>query len=222
MGVRIILLGPPGVGKGTQGIRVSAHYGAQHISTGNMLRDAVERGTELGRQAKSIMDRGELVPDDVMIGVVRDRMAEQDVRAGFILDGFPRTVPQAEAFERILVERHLALDAAVVIDAPVETIVERLGGRRLCPTCNRNYHVTMGPPRVEGHCDEGHGALVQREDDHESVIRDRLNLYALKTAPLVDFYRKKGMLLEVAGGGTPREVFGRLLVGLDGTNVVGV
>ncbi len=210
----LILLGPPGVGKGTQGVRIAAHYQAPHISTGNMLREAVERGTELGLKVKSIMDRGELVPDDVMIGVVADRMRQADVRRGFVLDGFPRTVPQAAALDGIMREQKLRLDAALVIDASVETIVTRLSGRRVCTTCSRNYHVTFSPPKRDGQCDDDGAKLLQRDDDREEVIRDRLHLYARKTAPLVDFYRKLGLLCQVGGDGTPDEVFARIVAGL--------
>ena len=220
--MRVILLGPPGVGKGTQGVRIARHFGAPHISTGNMLREAVESGTELGMQAKSIMDRGDLVPDDVMIGVVRDRLAAPDTESGFVLDGFPRTVPQAEALGIMLDEMKMPLDAAIVIDAPVETIVERLGGRRVCPVCKTNYHVTGSPPREAGRCDEGHGALIQREDDREEVIRERLSLYAHKTAPLVNYYRQAGRLIPVAGAGAPEDVFGRLVEAVEARRYVEV
>lgn len=212
--VKLVLLGPPGVGKGTQGARVAAHFSAPHISTGAMLREAVDRGTPLGRKAKAIMERGELVPDDVMIGVVAERLAQADARAGFVLDGFPRTVPQAEALDRIARERGHHLDGALLIDAPVETIVARLAGRRTCPRCSRNYHVSMEPPRREGVCDADGAALVQREDDREETIRERLNLYCHKTAPLVAYYRGRHELIEVAGDASPDEVFARIITRL--------
>lgn len=212
--MRVILLGPPGVGKGTQGVRIAAHYGATHVSTGAMLRDAITEGRELGLKVKPYMDLGKLAPDDVMIGVVEDRMERDDVERGFVLDGFPRTVPQAQALDAILERHDLPVDYALVIDAPVETIVKRISGRRVCSICGRNYHVDFHPPRLLGTCDEGHGPLIQRPDDRESVVRDRLSVYARETCPLVDFFRKRGILLEVAGDGPPDEVFGRVVAGL--------
>lgn len=218
--MHLVLLGPPGVGKGTQGLRLAQHFRSPHISTGNMLRDAVAKGTPLGQKVRSIMDLGGLVPDDVMIGVVGDRLAESDVRAGFVLDGFPRTVPQAEALDGILSKNGLGVDRAVVIDAPIEVIVSRLSGRRVCTVCARTYHVQNDPPRSPGQCDDGHGELIQREDDREDVTRDRISLYARLTAPLVDFYRKKGLMLKVAGEGPQDEVFDHIVRSLAGAGVV--
>jgi adenylate kinase len=181
-----------------------------------MLREAVEHGSPLGLQAKSVMERGELVPDDVMIGLVADRVQAPDAAGGFVLDGFPRTVPQAVALGEMLRAADRPLDRAVVIDVAVEVIVHRLAGRRTCSVCGRIYHVTMDPPREADRCDDGHGPLIQRPDDREQVIRERLSVYCTKTAPLVSYYRGQGQALEVNGEGSPAEVFARLLAGLGG------
>lgn len=199
-GVQLVLLGPPGAGKGTQAEMLSQFYGIPQISTGNILRAAVQAGSELGRQAQKYMNAGQLVPDEVIIGVVQERLAEPDCAAGFLLDGFPRTVPQAEALDRVLAEMERPLTAAVEVAVDPEEVVERLSLRRTCPQCAAVYHLKNKPPHQPGVCDACGAALVQREDDREEVIRKRLEVYAQQTAPLVDYYARKKLLLRVDGG----------------------
>ncbi len=203
--MKLMLLGAPGVGKGTQAkILVTAH-GLPQISTGDMLRSAVERGTELGREAKRFMDAGALVPDEVVIGIVRERLSEADTAGGFILDGFPRTVAQAEALAAFA-----PLDAVVSIDVPEEQLVSRLTGRRTCRACGAIYHVVSSPPSTDGRCDVCGGELYQRSDDQEASIRERLRQYHDKTAPLESWYRERGLLVSIDGTGRPDEVTVRL------------
>jgi len=206
--VRIVLLGPPGVGKGTQGRRLAAERGWALISTGEILRDAVARGTPLGLEAKRVMDQGGLVSDDVMIGLVRERTAQPDAADGFVLDGFPRTVPQAEALDAMLAERGARVDGALSLDAAEEELVRRLGDRRECPRCKRAYNMDSAAPRDGLHCDD-HPAveLVHRADDAPETIRKRLEVYRRQTAPLIGWYRSRGRLLEVVGLGTMDEVY---------------
>jgi len=214
--MRLILLGPPGVGKGTQGARLATTLGIEHISTGEMLRGAVAMGTDVGRQVADLMRHGQLVPDDLMVAIVRGRLVAPDVAGGFILDGFPRTVPQAEALESVLRDSGARLDAAVVLDAPVKTIIDRLAGRRVCPKCAATYHVRMDPPKkAAGHCDFDGAELELRHDDREEVVRDRLNVYTRKTAPLIRYYRRMGLLRPVSALGDPNEVFAMLEEALD-------
>ena len=197
--MRIILVGPPGAGKGTQAEKIVAKYDVAHISTGDILRANVKAGTELGKKAKSFMDAGGLVPDDVIVGMMRGRLAEDDCKNGFILDGFPRTVPQAEALTALLAEMGLKLDGVILLDVDDDTVVERLCGRRMCKKCGRIFHVTFKPSSKGDLCDECGGELYQRDDDKESVIRQRLAVYHSQTAPLVDYYGKAGLLLRVPG-----------------------
>lgn len=184
--MRIILLGPPGAGKGTQAASVCERYGIPQISTGDMLRAAVSAGTELGRKAKDVMDRGELVSDDIIIGLVQERIAEPDCENGFLLDGFPRTIAQADALR----EAGIDIDAVVEIEVDDEQIIRRMSGRRVHPTSGRVYHVEFNPPEIAGEDDETGEPLVQRDDDHEDVVRQRLNTYHEQTEPLVEYYRK--------------------------------
>jgi len=202
----LILLGPPGAGKGTQAKRLESAYGFPQISTGDMLRDARERGTELGREAAEYMDAGELVPDEVVNGIVEERLTRDDVADGFVLDGFPRTVEQAEA----LVEMETPIDAVLNIEVPEEEVIRRLSGRLNCKGCGALYHEEFDPPAEKGVCDECGGALHQREDDRPEVIRERLEEYRNKTKPLVSFYREQGLLKGVEGEGTPDEVAERI------------
>ena len=206
--MRLILLGPPGVGKGTQGRMLAAEHGWVLISTGEILRDAVAKGTPLGLEARRGMDQGKLVPDDVMIGLVRERSAQPDAAKGFVLDGFPRTVPQAEALEKVLAERGQKVDAAICLDASEEELVRRLSARRECPACKRAYNLVSAPPRDGRHCDD-HPAveLTQRSDDTADTVRKRLEIYHVSTAPLIGWYRDRGRLLEVVGLGTMDEVY---------------
>jgi adenylate kinase len=204
--VRVILLGPPGAGKGTQAGNIAASYGIPHISTGDILRANVREGTELGLEAKRFMDAGDLVPDDVIIGMVGDRLAEPDATQGFLFDGFPRTVPQAEALERLLQDRDQPLDVVLRLAVDEDEVVTRLTGRRTCTGCGAVFHVTHQPPATEGVCDACGGELVQRDDDREDVVRNRLEVYRRSTEPLEEFYWNRGLLRDVEAVGTVDEV----------------
>ena len=193
--MNLILLGAPGAGKGTQAEVICAAKGIPAISTGNMLREAVKNGTESGLKAKKYMDAGELVPDEVVIGILKDRIAEEDCKNGFILDGFPRTVPQAEALERMGVN----IDKVIEIYVSDEKIARRLGGRRVCESCGSSYHVVYKPTKVEGVCDACGGKTVIRKDDEPATVLERLKVYHEKTAPLKDFYESRGKLRTVIG-----------------------
>lgn len=197
--MNLILLGPPGAGKGTQAKMLTDRFAIPQISTGDILRAAVKAGTPMGIKAKSFMDAGGLVPDEVVIGIVQERLQQQDCRGGFILDGFPRTTAQAEALQRTLGELGKGLDCVVSLEVDVEALVIRLTGRRTCKDCGRGFHVQFDAPRVEGVCDSCGGALVQREDDREATIRHRLDVYAEQTSPLIAFYRNEGLLTSVDG-----------------------
>lgn len=206
--MRLVLLGPPGVGKGTQGRRLAAQHNWALISTGEMLRDAVARQTRLGLEARTRMDTGLLVPDEVMIGLVRDRSAEGDAAEGFVLDGFPRTVPQADALDSMLQARGQRLDAAVGLDAPQEELVRRLSARRECPVCKRAYNLITAPPKNDQECDDHPGTvLTQREDDKEETVRRRLKVYEDQTAPLLEYYRGQGRLRMVPATGPVDDVY---------------
>ncbi len=193
--MNLILLGAPGAGKGTQAEVICNAKGIPAISTGNMLREAVKNGTESGLMAKKYMDAGELVPDEVVIGILKDRIAQPDCEKGFILDGFPRTVPQAEALEKMGIN----IDKVVEIYVPDEKIAQRLGGRRVCESCGNSYHVDYKPTKVEGVCDACGGKVVIRKDDEPATVLERLKVYHEKTAPLKDFYEKRGKLKTVVG-----------------------
>ncbi|ACF13986.1 Nucleoside-triphosphate--adenylate kinase [Chloroherpeton thalassium ATCC 35110] len=198
--MKIILFGPPGVGKGTQAKILSEKHQLAHISTGDMLRSAIKQGTELGLKAKSFIDKGELVPDDVIIGMIEEYVSVQENREqGFILDGFPRTVPQAEALDRLLQKYEIPIDCVISLTADAEEIVARLSGRRIAPSTGKVYHVVYNPPKVEGKCDETGEDLIIREDDKEETIRKRLSIYDQTTAPVLDYYKKKGTAAEVDG-----------------------
>ena len=208
----LVLLGPPGAGKGTQAGMLSRELNIPHISTGDILRDEVQRGSELGRKAKDLMDKGHLVPDDVMVGIVRDRIGGADCEAGFILDGFPRSLPQASGLEQF--NGDIPALRAVSLKVPLDEVVERLGQRRTCRQCKAMFHITLNPPKVEGICDTCGGELYQREDDQKDVIQARLKVYQRQTEPLLSFYRERDALVEVDGIGSADDVFQRLLVGL--------
>jgi adenylate kinase len=211
-GVRIILLGRQGAGKGTQAVRLGEHFGVPHVSTGDILRAAVAAGTELGRQAKAIMDAGELMPDEIMIGVVQQRLAMDDTGGGYVLDGVPRTVAQAEALERITASRPLT--AAVNLQVAEEIVLERITKRRVCTANGSHIYSVDHPPKHGWTCDFDASPVVQRDDDTEEAVRHRLDLYAAETLPLVPFYRKRGLLAEVDGLGSTDEVFERMLVAI--------
>ena len=190
--MKIILLGPPGAGKGTQADTLCSQFNIPHISTGNMLREAVEKKTKLGNEAKALMDSGILVSDDVIIGLVEERILQSDCANGFLFDGFPRTLPQAEA----LIDRSINIDCVVEIDVPGEEIIIRMSGRRMHPGSGRNYHIEFSPPRKEGIDDETGESLVQREDDKPETVKDRLEVYNNQTAPLIEFYAQRSGLIK--------------------------
>ena len=203
--LNLILLGPPGAGKGTQAERITEDFDLPYISTGDILREAVKSGTELGRQAKEYMDRGELVPDDVIIGVILEKVESPEAADGFILDGFPRTVAQAEALDQAFAKLGRELTAAILLDVPDEEVVRRLSGRRISPA-GRVYHVDFNPPKVPGRCDVDGSELIQRDDDKPEVIRKRLEVYHSSTAPLIGYYEDKGILRRFDGTMAPTEV----------------
>jgi adenylate kinase len=209
--LNVILLGGPGAGKGTQAERIVARYGLPHVSTGEMLRAAAAAGTEMGLAAQRFMQAGDLVPDEVVIGVVRDRLAQPDAAAGFLLDGFPRTLPQAEQLDRMLEGAGRAVSHVILIDVPAEELVQRIAGRRTCGGCGKLYNVTFDPPRVDGVCDVCGSQLTQRADDTEETVRNRLAVYDAQTAPLVGYYERRGVLGRAYGGGKlPDEVFAQI------------
>jgi len=212
--MNLILLGPPGAGKGTQAKMLTETFGIPQISTGDILRAAVKEGTPLGKQAQAFMDDGKLVPDEVVIGIVTERLQEPDCNQGFILDGFPRTVAQADALQENLRELGKELDRVIALQVDTEALVERLTGRRTCKSCGRGYHVKFDPPAVEGRCDACGGELYQRDDDREETIRKRLEVYERQTAPLIDYYRNAGLLIEVDGMQQIEEVRETLLAAL--------
>ena len=212
--MRLSLLGPPGSGKGTQGDVLRDRLGIPHISSGDLLRDAVARGTELGKSAKAFMDKGELVPDELVLGMIRERLAATDAHGGWMLDGFPRTVAQANGLDALLGTNGAGLEHVVSLRVPKEDVVARLGGRRTCSGCGRLYHVRFQPPKKEGVCDVCGKALITRKDDEESTIRARLDVYERQTAPLLDFYRSRGLLREIDGTTAPADVSKRILAAL--------
>jgi adenylate kinase len=218
MSLNLILMGPPGAGKGTQASRLAARLGVPAISTGDMLRDEVKRDSPLGRDAKRYMDRGALVPDAVIVAVIETRLRRADCRRGFILDGFPRTVAQAEALERALHRFGWSLHRVGSLSVPADEVVRRLTGRRTCRDCSTPYHVALDPPARDDVCDICGGALLQRADDHEAVITRRLEVYARDTAPLLEYYRERGLLAEIDGRGKHDDVLAALLTGLHLTN----
>ncbi|HGE72917.1 TPA: adenylate kinase [Candidatus Poribacteria bacterium] len=205
--MRIVLLGGPGAGKGTQAQKLSEKFSLPHIATGDILRQAVKDGTEMGIKAKSYMDKGLLVPDEVVIGIIKDRFNQDDVKSGFVLDGFPRTVPQAESLDSITKEMNMPIDAVVNIKTSPDVVVERLSGRRTCKECQTVYHIVYSPPKVDGKCDRCGGELYQRDDDKEETIRKRLDVYEKQTFPLLEYYKNSGKLLEVCGDVSIDEVF---------------
>lgn len=200
-------MGLPGAGKGTQAEKIKEKYNIPHISTGDMFRLAIKEGTELGKKAKEYMDQGELVPDEVTIGIVRERLSKPDCQVGFLLDGFPRTVAQAEALETLLENMDTSIDYTVHVHVPEEILVERLTGRRICPTCGTTYHVVYNPPKEEGICDKDGSPLIQREDDNAATVKTRLAVNLKQTKPLLDFYEAKGYLVTVDGDQAIDQVF---------------
>jgi adenylate kinase len=207
--MRIVLLGAPGSGKGTQAQRLQAKYGVPQVSSGDLLRDAVTRGTDLGRKVKAVMDSGQLVSDDIVLGLIRERLGKPDAARGFILDGFPRNIDQANALNALLKELRQPIDAVLLLDVRRETLIKRLAGRRTCPTCGTVYNIHSMPPGANT-CSRDGAQLVQRDDDKEEVVVNRLEVYQTKTRPLIEHYSKLGLLRVVAGEGELGEVFERM------------
>ena len=205
--MHILLMGPPGAGKGTQAANLVNEFAIPHISTGDMFRAAIKEGTELGKQAKACMDAGKLVPDEVTIGIVRERLAKPDCEKGFILDGFPRTVEQADALTGILKEIGLKLTRVLNINVPAAELIERAVGRRICKKCGATYHIKFNPTKVEGICDACGGELFQRADDSEETMKNRLSVYEAQTKPLIEYYQKAGLYTEVDGRQAIDKVF---------------
>lgn len=214
--MRIILLGPPGAGKGTQAKLLIERLGVPQISTGDMLRSAAKDGTPLGCEAKAFMDRGALVPDQVIVGLVRERLQAPDCGRGYVLDGFPRTVAQAEALEQTLTGIGVGLDRVLCLEVPGEELVARIAGRRTCRDCGAMSHVRFSPTKRDGVCDACGGATYQRDDDREETVRRRLAVYAEQTAPLVRFYEGRGLLRRIGGTGGISDIFARMVQSLDG------
>ncbi len=205
--MNIIMLGPPGAGKGTQAKMLVEKLGIPQISTGDMLRAAVKEGTPMGLKAKEYMDGGKLVPDEVVIGIVKDRLAADDCAKGFILDGFPRTIPQAEALDKVLAEMGKKIEYVVNVAVPESELLTRLTGRRTCKKCGAMYHVKFNPPKQDGVCDKCGGELYQRDDDKEETILNRLKVYNDQTAPLIEYYKKQGVLVDIDGSKEIGEIF---------------
>jgi adenylate kinase len=212
--VRVVLVGPPGAGKGTQAQFLASHLSIPKISTGDIFRDNVSQGTALGRQAQAYMERGDLVPDEVTIAMVTDRLADEDTQAGFLLDGFPRNVPQAETLKKMLLSWDTRLDVVLELVVDDDEVVRRLSGRRTCRRCGRIWHMSFDPPTVPGTCDDCGGELFQRDDDREETIRHRLEVYQEQTSPLVSFYADEGTLLGLDATGPVDEITERALSAL--------
>ena len=205
--MKIVLLGPPGAGKGTQAKSISNRYSIPHISTGDIFRKNISEATPLGIEAKGYMDKGLLVPDEVTINMVKDRLTWEDCKNGYLLDGFPRTVAQAEALEAFLNSRDEKIDTALLIDVPMEFILERMTGRRVCPSCGASYHVKFNPPTKDGKCSVCGSEVIQRKDDTVETVQERLDVYQKQTQPLIDFYKAKNKLSVVDGTKAINEVF---------------
>ncbi len=215
--MRIVMLGAPGAGKGTQAKKLIEEFGIPQISTGDILRANIAQGTPLGKEAKGFMDRGELVPDKVVLGLVEDRLKQPDCKKGFILDGFPRNTAQAQALDGMLAGIGMPLQLAVSVDVPFEDLMKRLTGRRTCRTCGQMYNVYFTPSKKEGVCDKDGGELFQRDDDKEETIKKRLQVYESQTAPLIDYYSGKGIVRKIAGTGSISDIYGKIKAELEKT-----
>ncbi len=213
--MRIVLLGAPGSGKGTQAQKLISKYGVPQISTGDLLRAAVASGSALGKQAKEFMDAGQLVTDELVLGMIEERLAEDDTKEGFILDGFPRNIPQAEALDKLLAKLKQPLDGAVLIDVDFDVLLKRITGRRTCGDCGQVYNIYSSPPSKEGKCDKCGGELQHRSDDNEETISSRLKVYEEQTCPLVDYYSKQSILRKVKGVGDIEDIFNRVCDAID-------
>ena len=205
--MKIIILGAPGAGKGSQASRIAKEYQLPHISTGDIFRANLKEETELGKRAKSFMDKGELVPDDITIAMLLDRIHKEDCKNGYILDGFPRTIPQAEALKEALAKKDEKIDLALDVEASDELIIKRMAGRRTCPACGAIYHIVTLPPKNEGICDRCGADLIQRKDDNEETVKNRLKIYHEVTEPLISYYKKEGILEEIDGAEELDKVF---------------
>lgn len=214
--MRVVLVGPPGSGKGTQGDLLEQKLAVPHISSGELLRESAAQGSPDGRKAKDFMDRGQLVPDDLVIGLIKARVAEQDCNRGFVLDGFPRNPAQAEKLQEVLNERRV--DHVIALEVPVGTIVGRLSGRRTCSGCGKLYHVTLNPPRIKGRCDNCGRELFVRDDDREETVRERLAVYHRQTEPLMGYYAGQGLLRRVNGEAGTEQVTERILAVVRGSD----
>ncbi len=212
--MRLILLGPPGAGKGTQAVSIVKRYNIPHISTGDMFRKNIKEGTDLGKKAKEYMDKGLLVPDDLVVAIVKDRLTESDCQEGFLLDGFPRTVNQANALDTELKSLNYELSNVINIDVEKEELIERAVGRRVCKDCGATYHVKFNPPKKENICDVCGGELIQRKDDTVETVTKRIEVYLEQTQPLIDYYGKKGILINIDGKQDIDKVFEDIVVSL--------
>jgi len=213
--MNLIFLGAPGSGKGTQAVRLAEKIDVLHLSTGDLLRAAVKNGTELGKKAESYMKAGELVPDNIIIGLIEEKQQAGDLNSGFILDGFPRTIPQAEALDAMFERVGTQIDKAVLLDVDDEEIIKRLSGRLYCTGCQAGYNYPANMPKVEGVCDKCGGKLIRRPDDEPEVVKNRLDVYKKQTQPIEDYYRTKSVLLPIPGVGTPDDIFLRIEKGLN-------
>lgn len=203
----VVLMGPPGAGKGTQAEKLAKEFALPHISTGDIFRGAVKEGTEMGKKAKEYMDKGELVPDEIVIGIVKERLARPDCNEGFLLDGFPRTVEQAEALDEVLEDLKLKISAVVSVDVQEEELINRLTGRRVCRSCGATYHLKFNPPKVRNICDHCSGELYQRSDDTIDTVKERLAIYRKQTMPIIEYYEQKDLFYSVDGSRTINDVF---------------